>query len=127
MPYRTSPRYNANVEDDHQPAKSPQEKKVLSYAKDRRNGYCENDKASRKAIPRRKAIASRSNRRKIAQSLSAIDRIDDAAAALVESSARHEIDRVGGWKKEPDITLAEHVQWQRRRRNRTGQLANKQT
>ena len=115
------------MEDDHQPAKSPQEKKVLSYAKDRRNGYRENDKASRKAIPRRKAIASRSNRRKIVQSLSAIDRIDDAAAALVESSARHEIDRVGGWKKEPDISLAEHLRRQRMYCNRTGQLVTKQT
>ena len=32
--------------------KSPQEKKALSYAKDRRNTYGENDKSSRKNIPR---------------------------------------------------------------------------
>jgi hypothetical protein len=31
--------------------RSPQEKKALSYAKDRRNDYGENDKSSRKNIP----------------------------------------------------------------------------
>lgn len=36
-------------------ARGPQEKKALSYARDRRNGYGENDKSSRKAIPARKA------------------------------------------------------------------------
>jgi hypothetical protein len=113
------------VEDDHQPAKSPQEKKVLSYAKDRRNGYGDNAKASRKAIPRRKAIENRGNRRKVAQSLSEIERLDDAAAAVAESSARHDIDRVGGWKKEPDIPLAKHLErrWKRRIKGIAGQDA----
>jgi len=32
--------------------KTPQQKKAESYANDRRNTYGENDKASRKAIPR---------------------------------------------------------------------------
>lgn len=41
------------------PPKTPQDKKALSYAKDRRNTYGENDKSSRKAIPARKAGESR--------------------------------------------------------------------
>lgn len=41
---------------------TPQEKKSLSYAKDRRNTYGENSKASRKAIPLSKALGIRSQR-----------------------------------------------------------------
>ncbi|WP_194828528.1 hypothetical protein [Nocardia sp. XZ_19_231] len=44
--------------------RSPQEKKSLSYAKDRRNGYGENDKSSRKNIPRNKRIRNRVDRRR---------------------------------------------------------------
>jgi hypothetical protein len=42
--------------------KTPQEKKRLSYLKDRRDEYGENDKSSRKNLPRSKAFARRSNR-----------------------------------------------------------------
>lgn len=115
------------MEDDNLPPKSPQEKKVLSYAKDRRNGYGENAKASRKAIPRRKALENRGNRRKVVQALSEIDRLDDASVAIVESSARHEIERVGGWKKEPDIPLATHLKRQERRRSRLQSLAARES
>ena len=38
---------------------SPQEKKRLSYAKDRRNDYGENDKSSRKNIRRNKRACQR--------------------------------------------------------------------
>ena len=86
--------------------RSPQEKKALSYAKDRRNAYGENDKASRKLIPLRKEQESRQNRRKLGQELSTLPRQDDDSAALIESSARHDIHRVGGWRKGPDRTLA---------------------
>ena len=43
--------------------KTPQEKKILSYAKDCRNNYGENDKSSRKAIPRRKQQQRQNERR----------------------------------------------------------------
>ena len=99
------------------PPKSPQEKKALSYAKDRRNAYGENDKASRKAIPLRKAGENRQDRRKINQELAALPELDEAAAALIESSARHEINRVGGWKKAADIPLTEFIEKQRRLRS----------
>jgi hypothetical protein len=42
---------------------TPQEKKRLSYERDRRNTYGENDKSSRKNIPRGKRLASRAARR----------------------------------------------------------------
>ena len=51
--------------------RSPGEKKALSYAKDRRNCYRANDKASRKAIPLRKAKSHRADRRKAAGALAA--------------------------------------------------------
>jgi hypothetical protein len=86
--------------------RSPQEKKALSYANDRRNAYRENDKASRKLIPLRKAQESRQDRRKVGQELSTLSRLDEEAAAVIESSARHDIYRVGGWRKATDCTLA---------------------
>ena len=95
---------------------TPQDKKALSYAKDRRNGYGENDKSSRKAIPRRKAAENRDDRRKVVQSLARLQRLDETAAEVVESSARRGTNRVGGWKKAPDIPLAEYLTRQRRRR-----------
>lgn len=39
------------VEGELMKRRSPQEKKRLSYAKDRRNDYGENDKSSRKNVP----------------------------------------------------------------------------
>ncbi|HEX4505510.1 MAG TPA: hypothetical protein VH722_07245 [Alphaproteobacteria bacterium] len=100
------------------PPRSPQEKKALSYAKDRRNAYGENAKASRKAIPLRKAGENRDDRRKVNQELAGLPQLDEAAAALIESSARHEINRVGGWKKWPDLPLGEFLEQQRKFRAR---------
>lgn len=98
------------------PPKSPREKKAHSYAKDRRNSYGENAKASWKAIPLRKAGENRKNRRKMSQALSELPALEEATAAVVESSARHDVERVGGWKRSPDIPLAEHLKRQSRRR-----------
>ena len=99
--------------------KSPQEKKAHSYAKDRRNAYGENSKASRKAIPLRKAGNNRDDRRKINQAFARLAELDEADADLVESSARHDINRVTwDWKKVPDIPLVEFVEQQRSKRSR---------
>ncbi|HEX5183110.1 MAG TPA: hypothetical protein VFW19_08160 [Allosphingosinicella sp.] len=89
--------------------RSPQEKKALSYAKDRRNLYGENDKASRKLIPLRKAQESRQDRRKVTQELGTLPRLKPEAADLIESSARHDMHRVGGWTKAPDVALGKVV------------------
>lgn len=95
-------------------AQSPQQKKALSYRKDRRNGYGENDKSSRKAIPLRKALANRKSRHRANQALAGVPGLDEAVAAVVESSARHDVSRVGGWRKHRDILLVEHILSRRR-------------
>ncbi len=102
---------------DEKPSKSPQEKKTLSYAYDRRNGYGENDKSSRKAIPARKAAESRNSRRKAAQAIKEAVIADELTVDIVESSLRHDIERVGGWKKEPDMPLRDFLQLQTRLRS----------
>ena len=86
-------------------SRSPQEKKALSLKKDRRNTFGENQKASRKAIPKRKALESRRNRHKNNQALSLVEQFDEAVLDLVESSARQDIYRTGGWTKAPDEPL----------------------
>ncbi|WP_449415161.1 hypothetical protein [Ochrobactrum teleogrylli] len=97
------------------PTKSPQEKKRLSYAKDRRNSYGENDKSSRKAIPVRKAGENRKVRRITNQSLALLDRLDDVDASVAESSLKQDIERVGGWKKSPDTPLGALLEEKRTR------------
>ena len=89
--------------------RSPQERKALSYARDCRNAYGENDKASRKLIPLRKAQESRQDRRKIAQELGSLPPLEEEVADLIEGSARHDMARVGGWKKASDRPLGKAV------------------
>ncbi len=90
-------------------AKTPQEKKALSYAKDRRNSYGENDKASRKIIPLRKARVNRSYRKKVDEILREIEAAPNVEIAeLLESSVRN-IKR-NDWKKSPDAPLCEVVE-----------------
>ncbi|WP_138918496.1 hypothetical protein [Nitrospirillum viridazoti] len=103
---------------DHDTPLTPQEKKALSYAKDRRNDYRENDKASRKAIPLRKAREHRSDRRQVSQALAIALSLDEAQAELIESSARQDLNRVGGWRKTPDISLGDLISRQANRRQR---------
>ena len=85
--------------------RTPQNKKQLSYAKDRRNTYGENDKASRKNIPLSKARESRDNRRKAKQLASNIERMDEVKADLAQNGLIHGIERIGGWKKVADTPL----------------------
>ena len=89
--------------------RSPQEKKALSYAKDCRNTYGESDKGARKIIPFRKALERRQDRRKVARELGLLPRLEEEAADLVESSARHDTHRVGGWTKAADDPLGTFV------------------
>ena len=37
--------------------------------------------------------------------------MDEEAAAVLESSARHDLNRVGGWRKAADETLGKMVAW----------------
>lgn len=108
---------------DDKPPRSPQEKKALSYERDRRNGYGESDKGARKTIPARKAGENRKDRRKVNQSLVVLPTVDAAAAELIESDAAKDVFRVGGWTKAPDIPLSDHIQKQGR--GRTGRVGRK--
>lgn len=87
--------------------KSPQEKKDLSYTRDRRNVYGENDKSSRKNIPLRKAKQNRAFRKK------ANEAIKQAVGADFEQleAIKNEVLGIkkGDWKKYPDAPLGEVV------------------
>jgi len=95
--------------------RSPQEKKWLSYEKDRRNAYGENDKASRKAIPRNKRNVSRANRRQDQQALIQTTGIrhPDTEDKTDESLHRR---RRKKWRKSADETLRQAVERRLRRR-----------
>jgi hypothetical protein len=99
---------------------SPQEKKHLSYLRDRRNDYGENDKASRKAIPLRKRLTARAFRR-VSNHLLSKDRlkVTEAEAEDVEGKilvakrkSQHQ------WKKVSDVPLGEYLARKRERRAR---------
>ncbi|WP_433660453.1 hypothetical protein ACQPW1_47295 [Nocardia sp. CA-128927] len=95
--------------------RSPQEKKQLSYAKDRRNSYGENDKASRKNLPRKRARVHRANRHRAHTDLrGAIGLLDVEASDAAEVRLRGR--RPKTFAKHPDVPLAVHVRWQLSRR-----------
>ncbi|MEU7142104.1 hypothetical protein ABZ942_21830 [Nocardia sp. NPDC046473] len=95
--------------------RSPQEKKQLSYAKDCRNGYGENDKASRKNLPRKRARVHRANRHRAHADLQgATGPVDAELSDAAEVRLRGRRPKL--FRKHPDVPLADHVRWQLRRR-----------
>lgn len=108
---------------------TPQEKKRLSYERDRRNSYGENSKSSRKAIPQRKRQRLRALRHSAKQLLPAVL---SETNPLGDRSAENKIasDKRGHkrWKKAPDEPLAKHIAFQKRKRvarfGRKGRLDN---
>lgn len=104
--------------------RSPQEKKALSYAKDRRNDYGENDKSSRKNLRRNKRIPNRADRHREHQVLSAAagiavvpDVVERAEAKLLAKKSMWMTKR---WRKWRDAPLGEIVEGRLRRRVRLG-------
>jgi predicted RNase H-like HicB family nuclease len=88
--------------------RTPQEKKALSYAKDRRNVYGESDKGSRIAIRQNKTFPTRVYRRTVNDILQAtVGEIDLEKAELIDVKAK-EIKR-RRWKKFPDAPLGEYI------------------
>ena len=99
--------------------RTPQEKKRLSYAKDRRNDYGENDKSSRKNIPRNRKMAHRANRHRAGQDLRlAAGQVDEELAARAEHTMLSRRQKV--FRKWRDAPLGEIVEYQLRRRVRLG-------
>ncbi|MGH3242413.1 MAG: hypothetical protein ACRDNL_18700 [Spirillospora sp.] len=97
--------------------RSPQEKKRISYAKDRRNAYAENDKSSRNAVRLRKRFPNRANRHRVQQILldatGSPDR--DTADEVNDRLARR---RPKKWRKEPGLPLGDWVESRLQRRLR---------
>lgn len=88
--------------------RTPQEKKALSYARDRRNVYGEAPHASRKSIPLRKAKRNRANRHYADQQLAYPETgFDEALADEVESRMKHKVPN--DWGKYPDAPLREVI------------------
>ena len=93
--------------------KNPQQKKQKSLQKDRRNTYSENDKSSRKNIPKSKAISHQQERKARNQRLEKIDlnMADEMMAEIVnESIVEARIKRLRGFKKCADTPLGEVIQ-----------------
>lgn len=91
--------------------RSPQEKKALSYARDCRNVYGENDKSSRKNIPLHKRMVNKANRHSAQQWLG------DAAGVVDLDRAERAEERLRGsrpksWRKQPDMPLGQFLQLQ---------------
>jgi hypothetical protein len=86
-------------------SKSPQQKKRLSLQKDRRNGYGENAKASRKNIPKSKALSHRKVRHAANTQTKLLDGMPDDKAAVTQSTITTARLQKGAWKKSPDRPL----------------------
>jgi hypothetical protein len=99
-------------------AKTPQEKKQLSYERDRRNRYGQNAKASRRLIPLRKAKTKRSYRKRTNQILAAAPKSVDL---LADDAPENQIAAVPKkrWQKVPDVSLKDAIkakkEWRVRR------------
>jgi hypothetical protein len=108
------------VEEVAVPAKkrrSPQEEKHLSYSRDRRNSYGENDKGSRRIIALRKRARHRAERRRESALLSAaVGPVDEDVEALVDDRVTGRPRRAGRWRKSPDTQLGLHVAYGLKRR-----------
>jgi hypothetical protein len=98
-----------------QQRRSPQEDKILSYAKDRRNAYGENNKSSRTAIRQRKQWVNGTYRTAVHNVLSAPTADPDAIDDAVGSIRRRE------WKKYRDEPLGNIVEWKVRSRGSSSQ------
>ena len=83
--------------------RTPQEKKRLSYLKDTRNNYGENDKASRKTIPFRKALVNRTYRKAVNQVMKNLTIISEIE--IEKTSNKTKEVRRKNWKKHPDKPL----------------------
>jgi len=93
--------------------KAPQEKKRLSYEHDRRNTYGENQKSSRKNIPRSKQMSHQDERRAVRQALiGAEGRVAEEKSDEAQSRAmrKGQIKKLKAFRKSPDMPLGKVVE-----------------
>jgi hypothetical protein len=98
------------LKDTRRMRKTPQEKKHLSYEKDRKNCYGENDKSSRKAIRENKACSRRRIRRAVKKVKIVDGDLEDASEAEIKARQRCV------FVKSPDCPLGEWLDGQEKRR-----------
>jgi hypothetical protein len=99
--------------------KTPQDKKQQSYELDRRNTYGENQKSSRKNIPRSKQLSHQDERRSVRQVLlsaqgSIASEVADEAQSQVLIKGR--VKKLQGFRKSPDSPLGEVIKRRLRKR-----------
>jgi hypothetical protein len=95
--------------------KTPQQKKRLSYENDRRNTYGENNKSSRKNIPRSKQRSHQDERRSVRQALVAAHG-EAADEAQSQALRKGRVKRLKAFRKSPDSPLGDVIERQLRRR-----------
>lgn len=103
--------------------RSPQEKKALSLARDRRNMYGESPHSSRKNIKRGKQNQHQEERRTANQALALINAgssEEQMIAQEVAAETRAKLHRLDGFKKEADRPLGDFIGRQQDRRERAG-------
>jgi hypothetical protein len=88
------------------PPKTPREKKRESYAKDRRNTYGEDSKASRKGVPRKKRRQNREERRLVNKAYARNVEFDPEVADAAEAELVRKHKEVGRLKH-PDKPLGQ--------------------
>ena len=91
---------------------TPPEKKRLSLELDRRNTYGENDKSSRKNIPKGRARVHRNERRMVEQMLSHghVTAPNDEAVAIENNvKTKTRAKKLAGFKKHADAPLGETI------------------
>ena len=102
--------------------KTPQEKKRLSLANDRRNTYGESDKGSRKTIRRNKQIGQRQLRRGVNLELTPAAGVltnEDAEDVAARVAAAHSLKNKKRFRKAPDTALGDVIARQKERRAAT--------
>ena len=109
------------------PRKTPQEKKRLSYAKDRRGSSGYRFKPARRWVPARKRQTNRVNRRRVHQGLLAAAGWPDTEAAYA-AEERLMFRRPKSWGKWPDLPLGMWVErvLERRVGRDEGDVANRE-
>lgn len=86
-------------------SKTPQEKKQLSYQKDRRNVYGQNNKGSRKVVKFNKQTVNRQNRRAVTLAIE-IDKLSEDMEKTLKLKPKT-------WKKVPDMPLGQYLELQK--------------
>jgi hypothetical protein len=103
--------------------RDPQERKALSYARDRRNDYGENDKSSRNSIRRNKRVTHRADRHREHQVLAAAAGSGVTAEVAERAETRlyaKSMWLTKRWRKLLDAPLAEVIESKLRRRAASG-------